>query len=53
MYLAYIDVTGSVRMLVYGQQIADKNRQRFKSEIGLTSSVGVSWNKVFANWVAI
>ena len=31
-----------------GKQIADELRQRIRDELGLTISVGVSWNKIFA-----
>ena len=42
---AWLDVTGH-RMS--GEQIADELRQRAKEELGLTLSVGVSYNKIFA-----
>ncbi|HBK69352.1 MAG TPA: DNA polymerase IV [Firmicutes bacterium] len=44
---AWLDVTGS-HILGDGVQIADKIRERMKSELGVTVSVGVSWNKIFA-----
>lgn len=31
-----------------GQAVADEIRQRVKAELGLTLSIGVSWNKIFA-----
>ena len=31
-----------------GLEVADQIRQRLQDEIGLTGSVGVSWNKIFA-----
>ena len=31
-----------------GKQIADDIRNRIKHELGLTASVGVSYNKIFA-----
>jgi DNA polymerase-4 len=31
-----------------GQQVADEIRERVKFELGVTVSVGVSWNKIFA-----
>jgi DNA polymerase-4 len=34
----------------YGQQIADQISQCVKQELGLTVSIGVSWNKVFAKF---
>lgn len=45
---AWLDVTGSVNLFGSGKTIADEIRQRFKDELGLTASVGVSWNKIFA-----
>lgn len=45
---AWLDVTGSTHLFGSGQEIADTIRQRFKSELGLSASVGVSWNKIFA-----
>ncbi|HEY5583238.1 MAG TPA: DNA polymerase IV [Ruminiclostridium sp.] len=44
----WLDVTNSVRLFGDGEQIANEIRERVKSETGLTVSVGVSWNKVFA-----
>lgn len=45
---AWLDVSGSTRLFGNGEDIADKIRCRMKDEIGLTVSVGVSWNKIFA-----
>lgn len=45
---SWLDVTASQRLFGNGRQIADTIRQRIKSELGLTLSVGVSYNKVFA-----
>ncbi len=45
---AWLDVTGSTRLFGNGEQIADKIREAVKSELGLTVSIGVSFNKVFA-----
>lgn len=44
----WLDVTGSTRLFGSGKQIADELRQTMKDELGLTISVGVSFNKVFA-----
>ncbi len=44
----WLDVTGSQKLFGSGEQIADKIRERVKAESGLTCSVGVSFNKVFA-----
>lgn len=45
---SWLDVTGSRRLFGDGKTIADELRARIKNEIGLTVSVGVSFNKVFA-----
>ena len=42
---AWLDVTGHS---LSGEQIADELRRRAKEELGLTLSVGVSFNKIFA-----
>lgn len=44
----WLDVTGSTNLFGSGAEVADTIRQRFKEELGLTCSVGVSWNKIFA-----
>ncbi len=44
----WLDVTGSVGLFGEGPAIADDIRGRMKRELGLTVSVGVSFNKVFA-----
>ena len=43
----WLDVTGS-RIFGSAEQIAEKIRQSIKSELGITISIGVSFNKVFA-----
>lgn len=45
---AWIDVTGSETLFGSGRHIADELRCRVRKELGLTISVGVSFNKVFA-----
>ncbi|MEG2377300.1 MAG: DNA polymerase IV [Clostridia bacterium] len=45
---AWLDVSGSLRMFGGGRTIANALRERVKSETGLTVSIGVSFNKVFA-----
>ena len=45
---SWLDVTGSLSLFGSGKDIADSIREDVKSEIGLTVSVGVSFNKVFA-----
>lgn len=44
----WLDVTGSKLLFGSGEQIANALRKRIKEEFGLTLSVGVSFNKVFA-----
>lgn len=43
----WIDVTGDKRT---GKDIAEEIRKRVKYELGITVSIGVSWNKVFAKF---
>ncbi len=43
-----LDVTESVALFGNGEEIAQKIRQSVKEELGLTVSIGVSFNKVFA-----
>ena len=43
-----LDVTESVALFGDGEQIAERIRKEVKAELGLTVSVGVSFNKVFA-----
>ncbi len=45
---SWLDVTGSISLFGSGRKIADELRRRLREEIGLTISVGVSYNKVFA-----
>lgn len=44
----WLDVTGSERLFGNGEKIAHTIRERVKKEVGITISVGVSFNKVFA-----
>ena len=44
----WLDVTGSQKLFGSGEEIAHKIREQIKSELGVTVSVGVSFNKVFA-----
>lgn len=43
-----LDMTASVAVFGSGEEIAEKIRRAVKEELGLTVSVGVSFNKVFA-----
>ncbi len=45
---SWLDVTGSQRLFGDGKTIADKLRREIKEKIGVTISVGVSYNKIFA-----
>ena len=45
---SWLDVTGSQRLFGNGEEIASTLRKRIREEIGITISVGVSFNKVFA-----
>lgn len=44
----WLDVTNSEKLYGCGKQIADELRARIRSELGITASVGVSYNKIFA-----
>ncbi len=44
----WLDVTGSYALFGDGERIANEIRERIKRELGLTISVGVSFNKTFA-----
>ena len=45
---SWLDVTGSQKLFGSGKEIADTLRKRVREEIGITISVGVSFNKVLA-----
>ncbi|MBE6906205.1 MAG: DNA polymerase IV [Ruminococcaceae bacterium] len=45
---SWLDITGSEKLFGDGRTIADTLRRRIREEVGLTISVGVSFNKVFA-----
>ncbi|MBQ7288488.1 MAG: DNA polymerase IV [Clostridia bacterium] len=44
----WLDITGSLRLFGTAQEIAFKIKESIKAELGLTISVGISFNKVFA-----
>ena len=44
----WLDVSGSTLLYGSGKEIADKIRNDIKRELGLTVSIGVSFNKIFA-----
>jgi len=45
---SWLDVTNSQSLFGTGKEIADEIRETVKRELGLTLSVGVSFNKIFA-----
>ena len=47
---SWIDVTESASYKGDGVQIAEEIRERMKTELGVTVSIGVSWNKIFAKF---
>ncbi len=44
----WLDVTGSTLLFGSGEEIAERIRNEIKTELGITVSIGVSFNKVFA-----
>ncbi len=45
---SWLDVTASVESFAQGKAIAEEIRRRVKYELGITVSIGVSFNKIFA-----
>lgn len=45
---AWLDVTGSTLIYGSGKEIAEEIRHRIKTELGITVSIGVSFNKIFS-----
>ncbi len=45
---SWLDVTASKKLFGTGEEIAERIRREVKEEIGITVSIGVSFNKVFA-----
>lgn len=45
---SWLDVTESIHLFGDGKTIADQLREKIRRELGLTISVGVSFNKIFA-----
>lgn len=48
----WLDVSGSTGLFGSGETIGQTIRQRIKRELGITVSVGVSFNKVFAKFAS-
>lgn len=44
----WLDVSGSTHLFGTGKDIAEEIRRRIKRELGITVSIGVSFNKIFA-----
>lgn len=44
----WLDVTESTRLFGSGEEIAEQIRKRIYEELGVTVSIGVSYNKIFA-----
>ncbi|MDR0500966.1 MAG: DNA polymerase IV [Coriobacteriales bacterium] len=47
---AWLDVTNSQRLFGTGEDVARKLSAQIKNELGITVSIGVSWNKIFAKF---
>ena len=45
---SWLDITGSLRLFGDGKTVADLLRNEIRDKIGVTVSVGVSYNKIFA-----
>lgn len=45
---SWIDLTGCVKSFEQAQDVAEEIRRRIKYELGITVSIGVSFNKIFA-----
>jgi DNA polymerase IV len=44
----WMDITGNMSAKSSGEQVANELRTVITKELGITASVGVSWNKIFA-----
>lgn len=47
---SWVDCTNSVKIHGSGEEIARKISAEIKDELGVTVSIGVSWNKIFAKY---
>ena len=43
-----LDVTASTKLFGTGEQMANEIRRTIRQEMGITASIGVSFNKIFA-----
>lgn len=44
----WVDISGMGNEMTEGKKTADSIRKRIREELGITASIGVSWNKIFA-----
>jgi len=44
----WLDITGSVKSFSDGEKLAHEIKERIKNELGITVSIGISFNKIFA-----
>ncbi|MDD4189058.1 MAG: DNA polymerase IV [Eubacteriales bacterium] len=44
----WLDISGSARLFGGGEKMAVEIKEKIKAELGITASVGVSYNKIFA-----
>ena len=49
---AWLDVTETEKLFGGARALADKIRKRIETEIGLTVSIGISYNKIFAKFAS-
>ena len=47
---SWLDVTKSIKLYGSGEEIAQKVSQDIQDDLGITVSIGVSWNKIFAKF---
>ena len=50
---SWLDVTGSAGLFGSGETVAQEIRNRIKAELGITVSVGVGFNKIFAKLASV
>ena len=47
---SWIDISESLSVTGGGRRVAEEIRERMKRELGVTVSIGISWNKIFAKF---